>query len=144
FPRSGSTDVNWSRSAGSPPTPLVFRPGVPFRPDARSARRSATKPTRRQAGSATGTSRPAGWRTPSRARRSVLLQGIDLRKHFPVTRGLALGRSRGSIKAVDGVTVHVSEGETLGIVGESGSGKTTLARLFLRLERPTSGVLLFE
>ena len=64
-----------------------------------------------------------------------MLQGIELRKHFRVARGW--------IKAVDGVSVHVAEGETLGIVGESGSGKTTLAKLLLLLERPTDGSLLF-
>src|SRR5438876_3598560 len=47
-------------------------------------------------------------------------------------------------QGLDGVSVHVAEGETLGIVGESGSGKTTLARLFLLLERPTSGSLSFD
>lgn len=74
----------------------------------------------------------------------MTLQAIGLTKHFPVTGGLALGRHSGWIKAVDGVSVQVTEGETLGIVGESGSGKTTLARLFLLLERPTAGSLRFE
>jgi oligopeptide/dipeptide ABC transporter ATP-binding protein len=72
----------------------------------------------------------------------VPLEGIALEKHFPMGGGL--GRTRGWIKAVDGVSVHVAEGETLGIVGESGSGKTTLARLFLLLERATAGSLLFD
>jgi oligopeptide transport system ATP-binding protein len=73
-----------------------------------------------------------------------MLQGIGLKKYFPLKGGFFSRRPQGWIKAVDGVHVQVAEGEALGIVGESGSGKTTLAKLFLLLERPTAGSLLFD
>ena len=71
-----------------------------------------------------------------------MLEAIALTKHFAITNGFAVGH--GSVKALDGVSVKVGEGETLGIVGESGSGKTTLAKLFLLLERPSSGSVRFD
>ena len=74
----------------------------------------------------------------------MILEGIGLKKYFPVTGGFTVGGVRGWIKAVDGVSVRVAEGETLGIVGESGSGKTTLAKVFLLLERPTAGSVVFD
>ncbi len=73
----------------------------------------------------------------------VLLEIKNLKKHFPV-RGGFLDGSRGMVKAVDGVSLEVYKGETLGLVGESGCGKTTLGRMILRLEEPTEGEILFE
>ena len=74
----------------------------------------------------------------------VLLEARDLKKHFPVTKGILYQRVTGHVKAVDGVSFQVRAGETLGLVGESGCGKTTTAKMLLVLERPTSGELLFR
>jgi oligopeptide/dipeptide ABC transporter ATP-binding protein len=72
-----------------------------------------------------------------------LLSVTQLTKHFPVRRGL-FGREAGAVRAVDGVSLEVARGETLGIVGESGCGKTTLGRCILRLIEPTSGQIHFD
>jgi len=72
-----------------------------------------------------------------------LLSVSQLTKHFPIRRGL-FGREAGAVRAVDGVSLQVARGETLGIVGESGCGKTTLGRCILRLIEPTSGQIHFD
>ncbi|MFO7169907.1 MAG: dipeptide ABC transporter ATP-binding protein [Chloroflexota bacterium] len=72
-----------------------------------------------------------------------LLEVRNLKKHFPIKRGF-LSRTVGNIKAVDGVSFTVNEGETLGLVGESGCGKTTTGRLVLRAMDPTEGEIWFK
>jgi oligopeptide/dipeptide ABC transporter ATP-binding protein len=74
---------------------------------------------------------------------SELLRVDELTKHFPVRRGVWQSVT-GSVRAVDGVSFHVSHGETLGLVGESGCGKTTVARTIVRLTKPSSGRVLFQ
>jgi len=68
-----------------------------------------------------------------------LLSVRDLRVHFPFSRGSFLSPQRGSIRAVDGLSFDIAEGETLALVGESGCGKSTTARAIINLVHPTSG-----
>jgi len=79
-----------------------------------------------------------------RAITEPLIRAENLTKHFPVTRGLLVGRTTGHVKAVDGVSFTIGRQETLGLVGESGCGKTTTSRLLLRLEEPTAGRVLLD
>ncbi len=73
-----------------------------------------------------------------------LLDVRDLKKHFPIQRGFLLSRGIGHVRAVDGVSFYIREGETLGLVGESGCGKTTTGRLILRAYEPTAGEIWFN
>ncbi len=72
-----------------------------------------------------------------------LLEVENLRKYYPFTVGL-LSRHVADVKALDGVSFHIIEGETLGLVGESGCGKSTLGKALLRLEEPTAGTVLYQ
>jgi oligopeptide transport system ATP-binding protein len=74
----------------------------------------------------------------------TLLDVRDLKMHFPLTRGIIVQRVVGYVRAVDGVSFTINEGETLGLVGESGSGKTTIGRTLIRLYKPTAGQILFR
>ncbi len=75
---------------------------------------------------------------------AALLEVEDLKKHFPVNQGVLLSRLGKTVKAVDGVTFSVDEGETLGLVGESGCGKSTTGRCINRLLEATEGKVHFE
>ena len=74
----------------------------------------------------------------------VLIEINDLEMHFPINRGVIIQRRVGTVKAVDGVSFSIKQGETLGLVGESGCGKSTTGRAILQLYRPTKGSVIFE
>ena len=74
---------------------------------------------------------------------SPLLQIDSLSVHFSIERGL-LRRKVGEVRAVDGVSLDIHPGETLGLVGESGCGKTTLGRTVVKLQSATGGEVLFD
>ena len=73
-----------------------------------------------------------------------IIEVRDLVRHYPIQQGILYKRTIGQIKAVDGVSLDLVEGETLGVVGESGCGKSTLARVLMNLEKPTSGTVLYK
>ena len=73
-----------------------------------------------------------------------LVEATDLVKTFPIRSQGVFRRAVGTVQAVSGVSLHINQGETLGLVGESGSGKSTIARCILRLIQPTSGSVRFK
>src|SRR4051812_34962149 len=79
----------------------------------------------------------------TKTRNDIILEVKDLKLHFPIHRGL-FQRLVGYVKAVDGVSFSLCDGEVLGLVGESGCGKTTVGRTILRLYNPTAGEIWFH
>jgi ABC-type oligopeptide transport system ATPase subunit len=67
-----------------------------------------------------------------------MVKCIDIKKHFPIRRGYLKGAA-GFLKALDGVSIEIEKGKTLGLVGESGCGKTTLGKIILGIIKPDSG-----
>ena len=132
------------RSAAQRGVPAAGRPAA--RAVERAARRCEARGGARRGGRRER--RPAG-----RDRRQgggmsttprTLVEARDVEMHFPLKSGVILQRDVGAVRAVDGVSFDVYEGETLGIVGESGCGKSTTARVLMRLLEPTAGSVSFE
>ncbi|HEY5228855.1 MAG TPA: oligopeptide/dipeptide ABC transporter ATP-binding protein [Opitutaceae bacterium] len=73
-----------------------------------------------------------------------ILELRDVKTHFPITTGFLFKKAAGAVRAVDGVTLSVRQGEVLGLVGESGCGKSTLARTILQLVPTTSGTVILN
>jgi oligopeptide/dipeptide ABC transporter ATP-binding protein len=73
----------------------------------------------------------------------LLVESRDLKKYFPISKGL-FGQNKSYVRAVDGVSLSIRKGETLGLVGESGCGKSTTGRMMMRLLAPTEGEIWFN
>ena len=74
----------------------------------------------------------------------VLIHVEDVKMHFPIKKKSLFNRNEVSVKAVDGISLDIHEGETLGLVGESGCGKSTLGRVILQLYQQTAGKVIYD
>jgi peptide/nickel transport system ATP-binding protein len=95
-------------------------------------------------GEGNGHAGEAGMAFERRRQDGALVELDDLKVYFPIKSGLFLDRHVGDIKAVDGVSLSIKRGETVGLVGESGCGKSTVGRAILRLYEPTDGRIVFD
>ena len=75
---------------------------------------------------------------------NILIKVDNLKKYFPIKKGIFIQKTIADVKAVDGISFQISKGETLGLVGESGCGKTTTGRCLVRLLQPTEGRIFFD
>lgn len=75
--------------------------------------------------------------------KKTILEVNNLKQYYPIKGGF-FRRTIGQVKAVDGISFKINEGETMGLVGESGCGKSSAGRIILRLQTPTDGTVLFD
>ena len=76
--------------------------------------------------------------------KKVLIHVDDVKMHFPIKKKSIFNKEEVTVKAVDGISIDIYEGETLGLVGESGCGKSTLGRVILQLYQQTSGKVIYD
>ncbi len=86
----------------------------------------------------------AAYERSDKSDNDVLLEVDGLQKYFPIKQGVVFQKTVGNVKAVDGISLKVRTGETLGLVGESGCGKSTAGKTIVRLLKPTAGSIKFE
>src|SRR5262249_11493226 len=136
-----------ARAAGLPLRAALLVRGAAVARGGAAARRGRARALRRLLQPRAGgrlAARDGGRMSTNGSGGNTLVQLEALRICFPIKSGVILDRHVGDIKAVDGVTLSIRRGETLGLVGESGCGKSTVGRAILRLYEPTSGRIVFD